>query len=246
MTLGLLDMCEEALWEIGIDPPGSITNGSDDAEQMKAIANSVGRDLFKRLRWQDLMVEASFTTVATELQFTMDTQFPNLHRIVPNTMWNTTQQRPVIGPLSPQAWRRIQADASTISYPTFRIYQGKFYLLDPTASETVYFEYIDNRWVQNAAGSSFYTRFQADDDKCRLDDHAMVLGIRWRYLQKKGLEYGEVFREYEDWIQELQGADLPRETLNMHPGVTRGAVGDGDWMFSVNGLTWNSGALIWE
>jgi len=248
MALTLLEMCQEALWDVGVDPPSSVVNGGDEGMQLKAIANSVGRDLFKRLNggWQDLIVEASFTTVATELQFTMDTQFPNLHRIIPNTMWNTTQQRPVVGPLSAQAWRRIQAENDTFDYPVFRIYQGKFYLLDPTASETVYFEYLDNRWVKDTLGTSFYTRFQADTDQPRLDDHAMTLGIRWRYLQKKGLEYGEVFREYEDWVQEMQGADLPSETLNMHPGVTRGAVGDGDWVFSVNGLTWNSGALIWE
>ena len=246
MAQTLLEICTESLEEIGIDPPTSIVNGGDEGMQLKAIANSVGRDLVKRLRWQDLIVEASFTTVATENQFTLKTAYPYLRLIIPNTSWNTTQQRPVVGPLSPQAWRRIQAENDTFDYPVFRIYQGNYYLLDPTAGETVYFEYLDKRWIVSSDGNNFYERFQADTDEPRLDDHAMVLGVRWRYLQKKGLEYGEVFREYEDWVQELMGADLPRETLNMHPGITRGAVGDGDWIFSINGLTWNSGALIWE
>lgn len=246
MALTLAEICEEALEEIGIDAPGLVVGGDDLGQQLLAIANSVGRDIVRRGAWQVLKTEANFTTVATEAQFVVATEFPYLRRIIPGTSWNRTQQRPVIGPLSDQAWQRVKAESDTFDFPTFRIRGGTYYLLDPTASENVYFEYLDKRWVVAADGSTLKERFSVDTDEPRFDDHAMVLGVRWRFLQRKGLEYGEAFREYEDWIQETYGGDVPRETLNLHPGTTRGAIGDGDWAFSVNGLTWNSGALVWE
>lgn len=239
MTLTVLQIATEALEDIGIDPPSTLVSG-DFGRQMLGIINSTGRDMLRRGNWEELKVEASFTTVATELQFTVSAQFPYMHGIIPHTSWNRTQERPVIGPLTPQVWQRAKSEIDTFVYPTFRIYGDKYYLLDPTAGESVYFEYIDKRVFTAADGSTLKLRATADDDLTRLDCHAMTLGARWRFLQRKGLEYGEHFREYEDYVYEMLGQNLPRETLNMRPGSRRGGLGHAEWPTLIDGLDWDT------
>lgn len=240
MTMTLLEICIEALEEVGVDPPSTITSGGDLGRQLFRIANTTGRDIAGRHKWQELQTEGSFTSVATEEQITIETEFPGLREILPNTMWNETQREPLIGPLTPAAWRKVQADDFTPSFPVFFIRGGKLYFPgEPTAGETIKFEYLDKRWVMSNDGMTYYERFQIDTDKPRIDDHAMVLGVRWRFLQAKGFEYGEHFRAYEDWISLRKGENKPFETLNMSPRATRwrGAAGEGDWL---RGLTWDT------
>lgn len=235
MTLSVLEICQEALEEIGVDPPSSLTAGGDLGAQLLAIANSTGRDIAKRGDWQALRTEGTFTTAATETQVSsIVTSYPYLRRIVDNTMFNRTQQKRVIGPMSPQAWQRLKSDAATPATNVWYL-RGNAILFPgtPTASESCYFEYIDKRWCSNSTGATLQEKFAADSDIPRLDDYAFVLGVRWRFLQKKGLEYGEVFREYEDWIAERLGSDKPHETLSMNPHQRSegydSQIPDGNW-----------------
>lgn len=221
MTMSVLDICQEALEGCGIDPPSALVSGGDLGAQLLAIANETGRDLLRRGDWQALKVEASFTTAATATQVAdITATYPYLKRIIDKSMWNRTQQKRVIGPVSDQAWQRIQATSVAPSTLYWRM-RGNAILFPgtPTAGESVYFEYADKRWCSNAAGSSLYTAFQADTDIPRVDDYAFVLGVRWRFRQRKGLEYGEDFRQYEDHVADSLGSDTPKETLNANPCV---------------------------
>jgi hypothetical protein len=218
--MNVLEICQEALEEIGVDPPSALASGGDLGAQLLALANSTGRDLLIRPHsWQSLRTEGTFTTVATETQVSsIKTTYPGLHRFVDNTMWNRTQQRRIVGPVTAQAWNRYKADS--LSPATLIWYlRGNSILFPgtPTADESVYFEYFDKRWASNAAGSTYDTKLAADTDVVRLDDYAFVLGVRWRFLQKKGMEYGEVFRQYEDYVADLIASDQPRETLSVNP-----------------------------
>jgi hypothetical protein len=235
MTLSVLEICQEALEEIGVDPPGSLSAGGDLGAQLLAIANSTGRDIAKRGDWQALRTEGTFTTTAVETQVSsIKTSYPYLRRMLDNTMFNRTQQRRIVGPIGPQAWQRLKADSATPASLMWYL-RGNTILFPgtPTASESVYFEYIDTRWCSNSTGATLKEAFTDDTDIPRLDDYAFVLGVRWRFLQKKGFEYGEVFREYEDWIAERLGSDRPHETLSLNPhSRIEGAdtqIPDGNW-----------------
>jgi len=247
MTMSLLEICTEALEEIGVDPPSAISSGDDLGRQLLALANSTGRNLAMRGDWEDLKTEGTFTSLATELQFSFSASFPHYRKILPHTMWNRSRQEPLIGPLSSQAWQRIKSDSFTPVFPTYYIRAGKLYFPgEPTAGEEIYFEYLDKRWCSSSDGVTLKERMTADTDIPLIDDHALVLGIRWRFLQRKGLEYGEAFREFEDWVAERLGADTPSETLSMNPRSRRGysAGGEGSW-FQNNGLTWDATTLSW-
>lgn len=216
MALSVLSICQEALEGIGIDPPGSITTGGDLGNRLRGIANAVGQSLATRYDWQQLKAEATFVTNdGSEVQYTKP---ETVRKVLDETIWNRTTQRRLFN-LTTQGWNRIKSDG--ISPATEVYYWRGNQMLMPletvVAGQTIAFEYIDSRWVSNAAGTTFTRRFSGDTEIPRLDDHMFVLGVRWRYLQSLGLEYGEHFREYEDYVHQKQAENEPRETMSLNP-----------------------------
>lgn len=236
MAMTLRDICTEALEEVGIDPPTLIASGGDLGRQLAALANTTGRDLMTRgYDWQALRTEGTFTTVASETQVAnVKTTFPYLKKFLDNTMWNRTTQRRIIGPVTPQSWNRYKADSLSPATELWQLRGNKILFPSvPTAGQSVYFEYVDKRFVQSNDGMTYKEAFTDDSDIPRLDDYLFVLGVRWRFLQKKGMEYGEVFRQYEDYVSAMISSDKPSETVSINPYQrTEGfdtQIPDGNW-----------------
>lgn len=235
MSLSLLEICQEALEGIGIDPPSAITAGGDLGNRLLGLANASGQAMATRHDWQALRTEGTFTTTASqEEQANLTTDFPNARKFLDETFWNRTQQRRIFR-LSPQAWARIKSDGVSPSSLVYIVRGNRVLFPSDTVvgGETIAFEYIDKRWCSNAAGTTFYRRWSGDTDIPRLDDHLFVLDIRWRFLQSKGLEYGEQFREFQDYLHQKIGEDEPRETLSLNPNVRSEGydtqIPDGNW-----------------
>ena len=238
MTLSVLQIGQEALEEIGVDPPSSLTAG-DLGAQLLALANTTGRDLLIRADrnggWQALRTEGTFTTVADETQVAnITTEYPYLRNFVQNTMWNRSTQRRIVGPVSSQAWQRFKADSLSPATELWHLRGNKIlFPSTPVAGQSIYFEYFDKRFCSNAAGTTLQERFEADSDIPRLDDYLFILGVRWRFLQKKGMEYGEAFRAYEDYVEACIGNDRPSETLSINPHLRSEGfdtqIPDGNW-----------------
>ncbi len=74
---------------------------------------------------------------------------------------------------------------------------GQF-LVTPTpgAGQQIAYEYITRQWAKSAAGVP-QAEFLADTDETYLDDKLFPLGLRWRFLKSKGLDYAEDFRTYQ-------------------------------------------------
>jgi len=236
--MSVLEIAIEALDDTGIDPPSSLVAG-DLGAQLLALANTTGRDLLVRGDinggWQALRTEGSFTTVAAQQQVAnIKTTFPYLRNFVQNTMWNRDLQKRVIGPVTPQAWQRFKADSLSPATELWYLRGNALYFgTAPTAGQSVYFEYFDKRFASTSDGSTLQTAFEANTDIPRLDDYMFVLGIRWRFLQKKGLEYGEAFRQYEDYVSACVGNDRTSEILNINPNLRSEGwdtqIPDGNW-----------------
>lgn len=237
MALNILQICAEALDGTGIDAPGSLVGAGDFARQLLAIANSTGRDLIKRKGengWQVLQTEATFTSVATSLQKTILTEWPDYLKMLDRSMFNRTQQERIIGPLSPQAWQRLLSDTMTPADNYFRIFGGKIYFPGtPTAGDTIAFEYASSYFAASSVGTP-KALFSADADVPRLPESLFVFGVRWRALEAKGFAYGEAFREYEDQYDFFAGNDVPAENLSVNPyagqdDLADGYVPEGNW-----------------
>ncbi|MFA6984574.1 MAG: hypothetical protein WC213_00010 [Arenimonas sp.] len=230
----LLTIITGACGEIGITQPTSVINSTDlQTLQLLFLAQKEGKELARRFDWQSLTKEGTFTTLAAETQVAaITTTFADFGRVVDNTMWNRTQIRPVRGPLNNQQWQRVKAAAAQVGVEyCFRV-RGGAILFNPTppAGDSVYFEYISNKWCKSEVGVA-RAAWAADSDTGIIDEEVMRQGIVWRFLKAKGLDYAEEFRTYEMTLADLFGPDAGNDIIDMEglPDQWGVNIPDGSW-----------------
>jgi hypothetical protein len=139
-------------------------------------------------------------------------------RFVPNSFFNRSTRRPMTGPITPRQHQWIQAQPvySTV-YLAFIERTGQF-LIDPTpvAGNTIAYEYVSNQWAKSAGGLG-QTGYLADTDLAFLDEELIALGLRWRFLRAKGLDYAEEMATYEREVERAQARDGGSTALTLAP-----------------------------
>lgn len=229
----LLPIVQQFCLRMGLASPAAVAGSTDRMiSQIMALANEVLEDL-TRWEWQELVREATFTTVAATNQGSLDTIAPNFEVFKPRTFFNRTQKLEVEGPLSAQEWQAIQA--TTFSAPRYywRIVQNQLWLSPtPDAGQSMAFEYRTKALIYNATSSSYKELFTADNDEFLLDPRLLTYGLRWLWKKEKGLSYDEEFRKYEELCLKLAGVSGGGRTLSMgevravSPGII---VPSGNW-----------------
>lgn len=205
--MSLLTLIQRSCALLSIPVPTFAVGSTDQqVRQLIAIANEEGDNLAGSYDWQILREQATFTTVATANQ---PAAVPvDWDRFIANSFFNRTTQRYVWGPLTPQQWQSIQAQPQLNRvYLGFIQRHGEF-LITPTppAGQTIAYEYITRNWCKSAANVP-QSEYLADTDEAYLDERLMALGVRWRFLKSKGLEYSEDFRTYESEKTQKQARD---------------------------------------
>jgi len=219
--LSLLTLIQTAADLIGIPRPNTVISSADtQVRQLLALANIEGKALAKRGQWQVLVKEVTHTTLAQEDQGAVATIAPGFSHLINGTLWNRTQQDPINGPLSPQQWQLLKASAATGPYYDFRIRGGRLLMIPtPPAGETAALEYVSKHWCQSADGSTTREAWAADSDTGILPEDLMTLGVRWRFLQAKGMDYGEAFRDYEIQVNDCLARDGGKPVLYFDQGT---------------------------
>lgn len=213
----LLSMLQDVADEVGIPRPSAIVgNTSNDVRQLLAIANREGKSLAQRYPWQESVKEATFTTVAAELQGTLESIAPGFNWDLYETMWNRDQQVPVNGGLLPQEWQFLKSSVVSGPYSEFRIRDKNLYMYPaPTAGETVAFEYVSTYWCSDSTGATSQNRWAADDDIGILPEDLMTIGIVWRWKKAKELDYSEEFRDYEMQVSNRMARSGGARTIDL-------------------------------
>jgi hypothetical protein len=198
--MSLLSLCQAAAIQLSLPVPSAIIGSAEDTDVMLLrLAQEEGLALMRRYPWQVLMAEQTFTTVAAETQPGVIPA--DFDRILPDTIWNRSTRRRVVGPIAADEWAETKAKQVTYVNPTFRI-RGDAWLMTPTppADETIAFEYVSKNFCK--AGATPQAAWAADADVARLDEGLMTLGLVWRFRAAKGLPYGEDLALYEKRVME--------------------------------------------
>lgn len=169
---------------------------------------------------------ATDTQAGIELVFSRDTyDFPtDFSRWINGSYWDRTNRWQLIGPDTPQ---QGQFNESGIVATTPRRHFQQIGKLDaalrlwppPGATETTFtssFLYITKNWAQTSAGVGI-SKMTADDDEFIVDPQAVILAIKWRWLQAKQLAYAAQQAEYIDYVRQLSARDGGAKILNMAP-----------------------------
>lgn len=115
------------------------------------------------------------------------------------TQWDGTNQWEMMGPITAQE-KQILRYGIGLSGPRKRFYlrNNKMYI-DPvpdTDNETLSYDYYSKSWCESSGGTA-QNLWAADTDVYRLDEECFILGIKWRFLRSKGLDYAEEKNEYD-------------------------------------------------
>lgn len=169
-------------------------------------------------------MESTQTGVAQTFLFQRDTyEIPSdFDRYISHTWWDRTNHWMLVGPQSPvfdqwqrsgivttgprRRWRQIGRRPTV-----YRIWPP------PTSQDTpaaLVFEYVNDGWVEHTDGS-FGNSFTADTDTSLLNSQALILGIKWRFFQIKGFEYGSLQQEALDFISREKARDGGMADLSM-------------------------------
>lgn len=234
--MSLLTLVQDACDRLGIVRPSAVIGSADQQiRQLVGLAQQEGTELAKRFAWQAITKERTFTATATEEQ---SGALPaDYDRMINGTFFNRTRNRHVEGPLNAVEYQRYKASTTTIIFDACRI-RGNALLLAPTATagDEYAFEYISRYWVATAAASTTpaQSSWQADTDVGMLSEELMTLGVTWRFLRAKGLDYAEAFRTYEAQLMLAQTRDTPHRTVTLarsldYRRARRPTFPDGNW-----------------
>jgi len=126
--------------------------------------------------------------------------FPSgIARFIDQSWWDGSYRWQLLGPLSSQEKQVLKYGISPTG-PRRRFWiEDNLVWIDPTpttANDVIAFDYYSEYWARASDGLTEKARFTADTDYYVLDDDCMVMGIKWRFLRAKGLDYGEEFNSY--------------------------------------------------
>jgi len=193
----LLAIIQRSCRLLSLPVPTEVVASTDiQVQQLLALANEEGDELAGTYDWQIMRRQHLFDTVASAVQ---SSAVPaDFDHFIANSFFNRTTMRYIYGPITPQEWQAIQAQPQLNRvFLAFVERDGQF-LVTPTppAGQEIAYEYITKYWAKSALGVP-QQEFLADTDETYLDDKLFPLGIRWRFLKSKGLDYAEDFATYQ-------------------------------------------------
>lgn len=231
----LLALVQDVCDRIGIQQPTSLVGSTDPQSRMLLrLMGQEGVELARRHNWQAITKETTFSTVASTEGYTIPTDFD---RMVEGSMFNRTMNRPVAGPLTPQRWQQLKSLLTASVWDAYRIRGSQILMMPtPTGVSTIAYEYVSKYWC-GASGDTAPTQAAwADDTNITfLDEELMKLGLTWRFLRARGLDYSEAFRLYEDMFAARKSEDGSMSILDLGGGGGEGSgvfdpfTQDGNW-----------------
>lgn len=230
----LLSIGQEVEKRLKLDVDASISSGvTITSRHLFALANEEGDALAKRTTWQVLRKEMTFSATAAEQQAATAIPDDWQGRFVPETFWNRSRQRRLVGPLTPQEWQAQKATVASAVFDSFTVRGNLIYILPvPTAGHTYAYEYVSTEWARNSSGDPL-TRMDSDDDYPVLDEEIFHLGVIWRWKAANDLSYAEDFGKYEKAVKDAMGRDGMARALNFSCGEYQGPITpglqDGSW-----------------
>jgi hypothetical protein len=232
--MSLLTIAENALNEIGgFDVPTSFYGSTNaTAKQIVAICNREGKTLEKEIRWAELITEHTFTTVADTATYALPSDF---RAFGPMSQWDRTNNWRMGGPVPPFVWQWLKS-GNTVGTQANKLFmvRGAYFTIYPTPSGTddIAFDYYSNAWVTKQVDSSNVAAWTADNDTARLNEDLLTMGVKWRFLQAKGMPYEPEYKEYEsikESLREDNGGRGPIRLTRAAPTrdemATSGAIG---------------------
>lgn len=142
---------------------------------------------------------------------------------IEQTFWDGSYRWQLLGPLDAQEKNVLKYGISPAG-PRRRFWiRGNLMYLNPfptTANDVIAFDYYSNAWCQSSGGVA-QTSWAADTDTYLLDNDCFVLGIKWRFLRAKGLDYSEEKDGYDRKVGQVMARNGGQRDLPLNAQTQR-------------------------
>ena len=219
--MSLLTICQKALRGLsGFDIPTSFySNANLTATLCVALANESGQDLEKELRWQELVTEYTFSTVADTATYALPSGFRAFANM---SQWDRTNQWRLTGPTPSVVYQWLKSGISVAATNNawFAV-RGNLFTIYPTPSDvrTIAFDYYSKNWVTKQVDSTYTNEWSADNDTARLDEDLLAMDLKWRFLQAKGMPFEPEYKRFESIKEALRDDNGGRGAIRLSGAV---------------------------
>ena len=143
-------------------------------------------------------------------------------KIINDTLWDANRHLPLFGPRKMQDIAMLQAIPVTGPFLQYNIWNNQLNILPvPAAGDLIIGYYLSRNGWTASTGATTSEFIAADTDIPVLDSDVIYLGLKWRWLEAKGLSYTEEKMNAEFAVMDLQARDRPR-TKKVLSGASAG------------------------
>lgn len=213
MSNTLLQTIQDVCDELGITRPNAVVSSTDSQIiQLLALANALGRDLYREYEWRKLITDYSFSTVASQETYALPADYGYE---INQTEWDKSHHWPLQGPKTSQEWQWLKSGIISAGPRfRFRIWGDNVYINPiPADAFTLGFEYVSKYWALASDGVTYKEKFSADDDICMFDDQLMIYGIKLKWQLAKGFDATASLALFQDRLGTCKAQDKGAPSL---------------------------------
>lgn len=215
----VLSIAQNVAKETGFTVPSTLVSNADEiAVQLLSLITAETTDLSQGIYggqtadfyWQRLVTRGTITFVNGTEAYNFPSDYNASY--LPNTMWNNTTGRPIIVPITPEQFE-IQKNyliSSSIDYMMY-VYGNQFHFMPvPASIDSIVYEYLSTNYFR-ASGGTAKAAITLDTDTTAIDENIVKLGVKFRFLQAKGLLPNVGYQgtyEYRGYIAAVERAML--------------------------------------
>lgn len=216
----VLSIVQNVLDETGLfDTPVTVVGNTDkQVSRALRLLQKAGDMLVVEKDWNVLQTEQTLTLVASQASYDLtsasvitDTDFD---RFIEDTDWDRTNYRKMTQ-VSPSEWQYLKSSTGASAQTDKAIRRrGDNLVIDPTptATDTIAFEYISNKWIRSSGGTKQST-FLADTDTVVFPEPLMEAALKWRLQDSFGQKSAAALAEYNDLLAKYRASDTPSRTI---------------------------------
>jgi len=212
------DIINQVAVEVGLAKTQDVFASTDDSfNQLVALANAAGNELIQNGSWQILTRQYEIITKTGD-----DGKYPlpdDFSFMIDQTGWDNTNNVPVGGSLTPQAWTYLEGRdlATSTIYAMFRQVDNEFWIYPqpPPIGLNITFEYVTLNWVLKQGQPDNYSdEVVAPSDIVLFQPYMFERLLKLRFLEAKGLDTTAAATVYDVSLTSWDGNDTSAPILN--------------------------------